>query len=327
MKDSRVLITGADGFIGSHLTERLLAAGASVRAMAWYHPQQQPGWLAEVAASPHLEIMAGDLRDARSCQLACDGTDLIFHLGALIGIPYSYQAPDSYVATNVQGTLNLLEAARTRGTRFVFMSTSEVYGTARQVPIPETHPLQPQSPYSATKIGAEALARSYFHSFGLPVTVARVFNTYGPRQSSRAIIPTIISQLAVGRSSLQLGDLRPTRDLVYVADTCEALLRLGTEPDAIGQVVNVATGREHSMATVVATIQQLMGTQVPVEQDPRRLRPAASEVERLCGDPSLLHQLTGFLPKITLEQGIQATIAWMSDPRHLSHYQPHTYHV
>ncbi|MDP5169881.1 MAG: NAD-dependent epimerase/dehydratase family protein [Bacteroidia bacterium] len=322
-----MLVTGADGFIGSHLVEHLLAEGAIVRALTWYHPQQNWGWMEDVPPHERLSIVSGDIRDARACHGWLSGVDMVFHLAALIGIPYSYEAPESYLSTNISGTLNLLEACREHETRMIFMSTSEVYGTALQVPINEDHPLQPQSPYSATKIGAEALVRSYFYSFGLPVTIARVFNTYGPRQSARAIIPTIITQLAAGVPSLKLGDLRPTRDLVYVADTCRCLIAIASVEESIGKAVNICTGQDQSMQTVVDTIQQLMQVEVAIELDARRVRPEGSEVMRLCGDHALLRSLTGTSPSVSLEDGLQHTIDWFLDPRRYTQYKPDHYHV
>ncbi len=321
----RVLVTGADGFIGSHLTEALLAAGAEVRATCWYHPRQDRGWLDAIPAQPALEVVIGDIRDANTCRRWVESMDVVFHLAALIGIPYSYEAPESYLQTNLHGTFHLLEACRANLTPFVFMSSSEVYGTALQAPIDEQHPLQPQSPYSASKIGAEALVRSYWHSYGLPVLVARAFNTYGPRQSPRAIIPAVISQLAAGATELALGDLRPTRDLVYVADTCQALLHLGLSQLTDGAIVNICTGKDHRMSVVVELLQQIMGTAVPVVTDPQRLRPVHSEVMQLLGNPGLLLQRTRYLPSTSLQAGLAKTIAWFQT--HPSSYSPFQYHV
>ncbi len=325
--DLHILVTGADGFIGSHLTQHLLAAGARVKALAWYRPQQDRGWLDEVGEQERLQIVSGDIRDAGSCRSWIQDVDLVFHLAALIGIPYSYEAPESYLSTNIQGTFHLLEACRERATRMMFMSSSEVYGSALAIPITEAHPLQPQSPYSASKIGGEALVRSYHFSYGLPVTIMRVFNTYGPRQSSRAIIPTVITQLLAGNTELQLGDLLPTRDLVYVGDTCKALVALATSEEAIGAVVNVATGTEHSMKEVVDHIQELLGSSARIVSDPKRQRPAQSEVQRLCGDPGLLQSLTGYSPDTPLSDGLRATIAWFLAQGQGPHYKPHQYHV
>lgn len=323
----RIFVTGADGFIGSHLTELLLSLGAEVKALAWYHPQQDLGWLDDVTASDCLEVVSGDIRDAHLCRKWVADCDMVFHLAALIGIPYSYEAPHSYLQTNVEATLHLLEAAKEAQARFLFMSTSEVYGSALTVPITEDHPLQPQSPYSASKIGAEALVRSYFHSFEMPVFVARVFNTYGPRQSTRAILPTVITQLAGGAEILKLGDLSTTRDLVYVEDTCRALVELILCDAAIGSPVNICTGRETSMADLVAAVQQLMETTAEVKIDPARLRPVGSEVERLCGDASLLASLGITPPHTSLEDGLLETIRWFRHHFTTDKYKPNQYHV
>lgn len=252
---------------------------------------------------------------------------MVFHLAALIGIPYSYEAPHSYYQTNVEATLYLLEAAKEAGARFLFMSTSEVYGSAQAIPIPETHPLQPQSPYSASKIGAEALVRSYFHSFEMPVFVARVFNTYGPRQSTRAILPTIITQLASGVEELMLGDLSTTRDLVYVNDTCRALIELINCDEACGIPVNICTGVETTMNDLVGMVQELMQTSTAIHVDPKRLRPAGSEVDRLCGDHSRLIKLGIESPQTSLQTGLGETIAWFRDHFTTNKYKPNQYHV
>ncbi len=325
-RGKRILVTGADGFIGSHLVDTLLDKGALVKALVWYHPQQDWGWMNGIV-NPNLTIVAGDIRDAGSCMKWVAETDIVFHLAALIGIPYSYESPDAYVATNVNGTLNLLEACRLHQSSMIFMSTSEVYGTARQVPISESHPLQSQSPYSASKIGAEALVRSYFAAFDLPVVVARTFNTYGPRQSTRAILPTIITQLGKGTDSLVLGDLSPTRDMVFVQDTCEALCRLPGVDALLGQAVNICTGQEVSMKKLVNIVQEMMHTKVPVVQDAQRVRPQKSEVKRLCGDNSLLRQHTGFQPATSLEHGLKQTIPWFIQHLDQGGYLPTHYHV
>lgn len=323
----RIFVTGADGFIGSHLTELLLSLGAEVKALAWYHPQQDHGWLDEIEPSAHLTIVSGDIRDAHQCRKWVADCDMVFHLAALIGIPYSYEAPHSYYQTNVEATLHLLEAAKESGARFLFMSTSEVYGSAQSIPIAENHPLQPQSPYSASKIGAEALVRSYFHSFQMPVFVARVFNTYGPRQSTRAILPTIITQLASGAQKLMLGDLSTTRDLVYVKDTCEALVALINCDDAAGLPVNICTGKETTMSDLVGMVQEIMNTKAEIQVDPQRLRPAGSEVDRLCGDNRQLIELGITAPSTNLNQGLTETIAWFEQHFTTNTYKPNQYHV
>lgn len=323
----RIFVTGADGFIGSHLTELLLSLGAEVKALAWYHPQQDHGWLDDIAESSPLEIVSGDIRDAHQCRKWVADCDMVFHLAALIGIPYSYEAPHSYYQTNVEATLHLLEASKEAGARFLFMSTSEVYGSAQVVPISENHPLQPQSPYSASKIGAEALVRSYFHSFGMPVFVARVFNTYGPRQSTRAILPTVITQLASGARELMLGDLSTTRDLVYVKDTCQALVGLINCDEASGLPVNICTGVETAISDLVERVQRIMETKARIQIDPKRLRPAGSEVNRLCGDASLLTSLGIQPPSTSLQQGLTETIEWFQQNITTNKYKPTQYHV
>jgi NAD dependent epimerase/dehydratase len=308
-----LLITGAEGFIGSHLTEHLLRQGHRVRALVWYNSFNRLGWLAELPAAlrENLEIVPGDVRDAGQMLSLMAGCKAVLHLAALIGIPYSYQAPQSYLATNAQGTLNLLEAARHhQPKRVLITSTSEVYGTARYVPIDEAHPLQPQSPYSASKIAADSLALSYWHSFALPVTLVRPFNTYGPRQSARAIIPAIIQQLLAGKTKLQLGDLRPTRDLCFVGDTVRAFEAILAEPGSIGQTLNIATGVETTMQQLADTLIEQIRPGTPIVQDPARLRPADSEVQRLCGDASRLRQLTGWQPSVELTDGLRQTIEW-----------------
>ena len=325
-KEKKVLVTGADGFIGSHLTEALIARGYAVRALAQYNSFNNWGWLEDVEKSPALEIVCGDVRDAAFCRELCRGIDTVYHLAALIAIPYSYVAPESYVDTNIKGTLNMCQAVRDAGCRrLVVTSTSEVYGTARYVPIDEKHPRQPQSPYSATKIGADAIAKSFYNAFGLPVVTARPFNTYGPRQSARAIIPTIITQIASGCRQIKLGDLTPTRDFNYVADTAAGFIALGETPGIEGRDINIATGREVSMGDTVAAIQRLMGSDVEIVCDAQRLRPANSEVNRLCGDNSLIESLTPWRPQHTLEDGLRKTIAWFSRSENLAKYKPDIY--
>lgn len=317
-----ILVTGADGFIGSHLTEALLDKGYKVRALAQYNSFNNWGWLEDIAPRHDLEIVCGDVRDPDFCRELCRGIDTVYHLAALIAIPYSYSAPDSYVDTNIKGTLNMCQAARDAAcSRIVVTSTSEVYGTARYVPIDEKHPRQPQSPYSATKIGADAIAQSFYNAFDLPVVTARPFNTYGPRQSARAIIPTIITQIASGRDKIHLGDLTPTRDFNFVTDTAAGFIALGEAPGIEGHDINIATGREVSMAETLATIARLMGCEVEEVVDPERLRPAKSEVNRLCGDNTLITTLTDWRPAHTLEQGLQKTIDWFVKPENLAKYK------
>lgn len=326
MVEKTALVTGADGFIGSHLTEALLARGYKVRALAQYNSFNNWGWLEDVAPCDRLEIVCGDVRDPDFCRHICRGVDTVFHLAALIAIPYSYVAPDSYVDTNIKGTLNMCQAARDCGvSRIVVTSTSEVYGTAQYVPIDEKHPRQPQSPYSATKIGADAIAESFYRAFDLPVVIARPFNTYGPRQSARAIIPTIITQIASGKGQLKLGDLSPTRDFNYVADTAAGFIALAETPGIEGRNINIATGTEVSMADTLATIARIMGVEVDAVVDPERLRPAKSEVNRLCGDNTIITSLTDWRPRHTLEDGLRATVEWFCKPENLAKYKPDIY--
>ena len=326
-KSKTILVTGADGFIGSHLTEMLLAQGYKVRALSYYNSFNNWGWL-EGIDNPRLEVVSGDVRDPAFCRHIAQGCGTVFHLAALIAIPYSYVAPDSYVDTNIRGTLNMCQAARDAGVeRIVVTSTSEVYGTAQYVPIPETHPRQPQSPYSATKIGADAIAMSFYNAFGLPVVIARPFNTYGPRQSARAIIPTIISQIAAGERRIKVGDLSPTRDFNFVADTCRGFIALGSAPGIEGQEINIATGTEVSMADTLKLIAELMDADVEYVVDPARLRPAKSEVMRLCGDSTKIRQLTGWRPEVSLAEGLRRTIEWFTDPANLSHYKTGIYNT
>lgn len=329
-KNKTVLVTGADGFIGSHLTELLVAHGYNVRALVQYNSFGTWGWLDTVPTNPRLEIVAGDVRDSDFCRTICDGVGTVFHLAALIAIPYSYVAPDSYVDTNIRGTLNMLQAVRDRHCdRIIVTSTSEVYGTARYVPIDEKHPRQPQSPYSATKIGADALAMSFYNAFETPVVIARPFNTYGPRQSARAIIPTLITQIASGVRTLKVGDLTPTRDFNYVGDTARGFLALANADDdkVIGREINIATGTEVSMADVLSTIASLMNAEITTEVDPQRLRPGKSEVFRLCGDNTLITIMTDWRPKWNLESGLRATIDWFTRPENLAHYKAGIYNI
>lgn len=311
---SRVLVTGADGFIGSHLAELLVQQGHSVRAMVLYNSLGQAGWLDDSPMRSMMELWPGDVRDPDSCAEAANSVDVIFHLAALIAIPYSYRAPRSYIETNTTGTLNVCAAALDANIdKLILMSTSEVYGTALSVPIREDHPLQPQSPYSASKIGGDAIARSFQSSFGLPLCIARAFNTYGPRQSRRAFIPAVMSQVLVGVDALKVGDLRPTRDLTFVEDTALALTLLAEDGPTDGSVVNIGTGVEYSMQEVVDTVQAMAGTAIPLVSDPERMRPPDSEVFRLLADNTKLAKLTGFTPKTTLGEGLGRTMEWLRD--------------
>jgi len=314
-QNKRVLVTGAGGFIGSHLVERLVELGASVRALIHYNALSSWGWL---DFSPHrerVEVIMGDLTDRDLVFQAARNVEIIFHLGALIAIPYSYQAPSSYVRTNIEGTLNILLAARDlKVARLVHTSTSEVYGTARYVPIDENHPLQGQSPYSATKIAADKLAEAFYCSYGVPVVIVRPFNTYGPRQSTRAVIPTIIGQCLTG-DTIRLGHLHPTRDLNYVSDTVEGFLRAAAADNVLGQTINLGSGREISIGDLALLIARLLGKQVHIITDERRRRPEKSEVERLLADNSKAKRLLGWEPRVSLEEGLIRTIDWMREHR------------
>lgn len=317
----KVLVTGADGFIGSHLTEMLLAEGCEVKALSVYNSFNYWGWL-DGMKHENLEVLNGDVRDPNFCREAARGCDTIFHLAALIAIPYSYVAPDSYVDTNIKGTLNICQAARDAGVeRLIVTSTSEVYGTARYVPIDEKHPKQPQSPYSATKIGADAIAESFHNAFNLPVVVARPFNTYGPRQSARAIIPTIITQIANGVREIKVGDLTPTRDFNYVKDTCRGFIALARTAGIEGQEINICRKSEISMQDTLNLIAELMGADITWVQDPARIRPKNSEVFRLFGDNTKICSLTDWRPQFSLADGLKETIEWFSNPENLAKYK------
>ena len=326
-KNKIMLVTGADGFIGSHLTEMLLEEGYKVRALSQYNSFNNWGWL-EGIDHPNLEVVTGDVRDPHYCKHISRDVDTIFHLAALIAIPYSYIAPDSYVDTNVKGTLNICQAAKENGVRRVLVtSTSEVYGTARYVPIDEAHPKQPQSPYSATKIGADAMAMSFYNAFELPVVIVRPFNTYGPRQSARAIIPTIITQIANGATEIKLGDLTPTRDFNFVKDTCRGFIQLADCDEAIGQEVNVCSNYEISMRDTLNLIADIMGKEVNFIEDTQRLRPKNSEVFRLWGDNTKIKGLTGFEPEYDIRRGLEETIKWFTCKDNLKKYKSNIYNV
>jgi NAD dependent epimerase/dehydratase len=324
-KTRPVLVTGADGFIGSHLVDLLLSEGFTVRALSQYNSFNSRGWL-EGNNHPRLEVVSGDVRDANFCREITRGCSTVFHLAALIAIPYSYIAPDSYVDTNIKGTLNMCQAAKDAGIeRIVVTSTSEVYGTAQYVPIDEKHPRQPQSPYSATKIGADAIALSFYNAFELPVVIARPFNTYGPRQSARAIIPTIISQIAAGATEIKVGDLTPTRDFNFVEDTCRGFLALAQTEGIEGRDINIATGTEITMADTLDLIAKLMGKDVRYVVDSERIRPSKSEVRRLCGDNTVITSLTSWRPQVSIEEGLRRTIEWFTDAKNLAKYKPFEY--
>ena len=325
-----VLVTGADGFIGSHLTEYLLQQGYKVKAFVLYNSFNSYGWLDTLP--PHLldqiEIFAGDIRDPNGVRVAMEGIDMVFHLAALIAIPYSYHSPDSYVDVNIKGTLNVLQAARLLGTeRVLVTSTSEVYGTAQYVPIDEKHPFQGQSPYSATKIGADRMAESFYRSFDLPVTIVRPFNTYGPRQSARAVIPTIITQLLNGKEEVQLGDLTPTRDLVFVKDTVRGFEAIARTDQTIGEEINIATQEEISIGQLAQTMIDQINPQARIVQDPQRMRPSKSEVRRLLGANAKIKSLTDWEPEYDLRAGIAETVDWFAQKENLQSYKHEIYNI
>jgi len=334
MKPTTLFVTGADGFIGSHLTQTLLERGHEVKALVYYNAFNHWGWLERIPASLRggLEVITGDIRDPLCVREAMQGCSAVLHLAALIAIPYSYRAPQSYIDTNVTGTLNVLQAARDLGVeKVVHTSTSEVYGTACFVPITEDHPLQGQSPYSASKIGADQLAYAYHTSFDLPVVILRPFNTYGPRQSARAVIPTIITQLANGQRTLKLGALHPTRDFNFVADTVAGFVKALESDRGIGQVINLGTGFEIRIGELAEMIAELMGVDVEIQTDNQRLRPDASEVERLCADNSRARRWLGWEPvyggREGLGRGLLETIDWFRQPENLSRYKADLYTV
>jgi NAD dependent epimerase/dehydratase len=328
MKNLNVLVTGADGFIGSHLVEMLCSKGVKVKALSQYNSFGSWGWLDDINCKDKIEILTGDVRDPHYCNEMVKNVDVIFHLAALIAIPYSYSAPSSYVETNINGTLNICQAAKENGNiRVIHTSTSEVYGTAQYVPIDENHPLQPQSPYSASKIAADAMAMSFFNAFKLPVTIARPFNTYGPRQSARAVIPTIITQIANGIKEIKLGDLSPTRDFSYVEDTCRGFISIAENDSTIGETINIGSNTEISIKDTLDLINELMDSDVNFIQDKQRLRPENSEVFRLWCDNTKIEKLTGFKPQINLSKGLQKTIDWITQPDYLKDYKAEIYNV
>lgn len=322
----KVLITGADGFIGSHLTEMLVSYGYEVKALAQYNSFNNWGWLENISCKEDIEIVSGDIRDPFFCKSITKDVDAIFHLAALIAIPYSYEAPSSYVDTNIQGTLNICQAALENSVqKIIHTSTSEVYGTAHYVPIDENHPLQPQSPYSASKIAADNMAMSYFNAFNLPLTIARPFNTYGPRQSARAVIPTIILQIANGAKEIKLGDLSPTRDFNYVIDTCHGFVSILESKKSLGEVINIGSNFEISIKDTLNLIKKLMNSDVIFEEDKDRIRPEKSEVFRLWCDNKKINELTGFKPKYDIEGGLKETIDWFSIPENLRYFKHNIY--
>lgn len=324
----KVLVTGADGFIGSHLTELLLEKGYQTKAFVYYNSFNTWGWLDTLPADKmkEIEVFSGDIRDPNGVREAMKGVDMVFHLAALIAIPFSYHSPDSYVDTNIKGTLNVLQAARDLKTeRIMITSTSEVYGTAQYVPIDEKHPYQGQSPYSATKIGADRLAESFYRSFNLPVSIVRPFNTYGPRQSARAVIPTIISQLLSGKEEIKLGSLAPTRDFNYVKDTAAGFVAIAESDQTIGEEINIATQKEISIGDLAYEIIRQINPNAKIVCDEQRLRPEKSEVNRLLGANEKIKRLTSWQPRYTFEQGIGETIDWIRD--HLNTYKADIYNV
>ena len=328
LSGKRILVTGADGFIGSHLVESLAGMDAHVVALSQYNSFNFWGWLENISCLDRVEVITGDVRDAHFCLEITKGVDVIFHLAALIPIPYSYKAPDAYVDTNVKGTLHICQAARANGVqKLIHTSTSEVYGTAEYVPIDEKHPLNAQSPYSATKIGADAIAISFHRAFNLPVTIARPFNAYGPRQSARAVIPTIISQLAAGHTDIRLGDVRTTRDFTFVEDTCRGFIAIAAMDGGAGEVFNIGTNREISIGDLFDLIAELSGRPARIVTDEVRLRPDNSEVMRLLCDNTKLANATGFRPQVDLREGLTRTIDWFSDPANLSRYKETIYNV
>lgn len=334
IKGKKVLVTGADGFIGSHLAEALVRAGASVRAFVYYNSFNSWGWLdqAPVNMRRELDVFAGDIRDPHGVRQAMQGCDVVMHLAALIAIPYSYHSPDTYVDTNVKGTLNVLQAARDLGVgKVVHTSTSEVYGTARFVPITEEHPLQGQSPYSATKIAADQMALSFHYSFDTPVTIIRPFNTYGPRQSARAVIPATIIQIANGQRRLRLGSLNPTRDFNFIQDTVRGFLAVAQSDRSVGEVINIGSGFEISIGDTVRMIAEMMDVGIDIETDSARVRPDKSEVGRLLADNAKARDLTGWQPQFHgvdgLRRGLEATIAWFRDPNNLKAYKADLYNI
>ena len=334
LKHSKILVTGADGFIGSHLTEELVRQGHDVRAFVFYNSFSSWGWLDQSPPEIHrcLDVFAGDIRDPHGVKQAMTGCDVVFHLAALVAIPYSYHSPDAYVDTNIKGTLNMLQAARQLDVaRIVHTSTSEVYGTAKYVPIDEEHPLQGQSPYSATKIAADQLARAFHDSFGTPVATIRPFNTYGPRQSARAVIPTVITQIAGGLRTIKLGAVHPTRDFTFVADTVRGFLAVAGSDAAVGETINIGSNFEITIGDLAATIADVMQVEVEIQTETERLRPARSEVERLWADNTKAEQLLGWSPEYAghtgLRRGLAKTIDWFSQAGNLARYRWQAYNT
>ena len=327
-KNTKAFVTGADGFIGSHLVEMLVNNGYNVKALANYNSFNSWGWLDTIECIDEIDVYSGDIRDPHYCKSVLKDVDVIFHLAALIAIPYSYVAPDSYLDTYIKGTLNVCQSAKENGNiRVIQTSTSEVYGTAKYVPIDENHPLNPQSPYSASKIAADSLAMSFYNAFELPVAIARPFNTYGPRQSLRAVIPTIITQIAEGVKEIKLGDISPTRDFNYVEDTCKGLMRIAECENTIGEVINIGSNFEISIKDTLNLIKELMNSDVKFVIDEQRIRPEKSEVFRLWCDNTKIEKLTGFKPKTDIREGLQRTIDWFTQPNNLRNFKTNIYNV
>ncbi|MFC1621063.1 NAD-dependent 4,6-dehydratase LegB [Candidatus Omnitrophota bacterium] len=328
IRGKKVLVTGADGFIGSHLVEALVKEGADVRALSLYNSFNYWGWLEDVDCLREIDIVTGDIRDPYFCKDVTKGTEVVFNLAALIAIPYSYIVPDSYAETNIKGTLNICQSALSNDIkRLIQVSTSEVYGSALYVPIDEKHPLQPQSPYSASKIGSDAMAMSFYHAFDLPVTVARPFNTYGARQSARAVIPTIITQIASGKKEISMGSTEPTRDFNYVLDTCKGMIELSKCDKAIGETVNIGSNSEVSIGDLFNLIKESMRSDVKLKVEKQRVRPDKSEVQRLWCDNKKINSLTGFKPAYDIKKGLDLTIDWFKQPENLKKYKTDIYNI
>lgn len=330
LKNKKVLLTGACGFIGSHLAERLLEENCRLKAFVFYNSFNSWGWLDAIPKQKldKIEVFTGDIRDPNGVRKAMEGMDIVFHLAALIGIPYSYHSPDSYVDTNIKGTLNILQAARDLRTEKVLVtSTSEVYGTAKFVPIDESHPKQGQSPYSATKIAADYMAESFYRSFDLPVAIVRPFNTFGPRQSARAVIPAIITQLLAGKKEIKLGALQPTRDLLFVKDTVEGFMEIARSDKTTGEEINIATQSEASVGEIATTLIDMINPEAKIITDAVRLRPGKSEVERLLGSNEKIKNITGWRPRYSLESGLKETVEWFKKPENIARYKCDIYNV
>ena len=330
IRKKKILVTGSDGFIGSHLVEGLIDKGYQIRAFVYYNSFNSWGWLDSLPKEKlnQIDVFAGDIRDPNGVRKAMQGMDMVFHLAALIAIPFSYHSPDSYVDTNIKGTLNVLQAARDAGCeRVLVTSTSEVYGTAKYVPIDENHPFQGQSPYSATKIGADRIAESFYRSFNTPITIVRPFNTYGPRQSARAVIPTIITQLLAGSTEIRLGSIHPTRDFSYVSDTVAGFIAIAESKATIGEELNIASQQEISIGQLASEIIDQINPTARIVSEDVRIRPEKSEVERLLGSNEKIRRLTGWQPEHSLKRGIRETIEWFRDEENLRRYKWDVYNV